>query len=151
MDILKYKGYEGTAELDISRGICRGKILCIKDLVTYESETAGGLREAFEAAVEDYLETCKELGREPAKPFRGQFNVRVPKELHRAAVVRAAEDDISLNDVVVRSLEAFLSSSSEIQHHHHHVVMLTEDTQQFKSLTSGVSEQPKWESTHYAH
>ena len=34
MDILKYKDYEGTAELDMSRGVCRGKILFINDLVT---------------------------------------------------------------------------------------------------------------------
>lgn len=108
MDILKYKGYEGTAELSIARGVCRGKILFIKDLVTYESDTPAQLQSEFEAAVDDYLDTCAGLNREPAKPFRGQFNVRIPPELHRSAALRAAEEGIALNDVVVKALDAFL-------------------------------------------
>lgn len=108
MDILKYRGYEGTAELSIARGVCRGKILFIKDLVTYESDTPAQLQSEFEAAVDDYLDTCAALNREPAKPFRGQFNVRIPPELHRSAALRAAEEGIALNDVVVKALDAFL-------------------------------------------
>lgn len=64
MDILKYKDYEGTAELDMTRGVCRGKILFIADLVTYESESPAGLQKEFESAVDDYLETCVALGKE---------------------------------------------------------------------------------------
>ncbi len=29
MDILKYKGYEGSTKIDMERGVCRGKILFI--------------------------------------------------------------------------------------------------------------------------
>ncbi len=110
MDILKYNGYEGTAELDLARGVCRGKLLFIKDLVTYESAKPSHLQQEFEAAVDDYLETCKLLQREAAKPFRGQFNVRIPRELHRAAALRAVEDGVALNDVVVKALDAFCAS-----------------------------------------
>ncbi|HET6628347.1 MAG TPA: type II toxin-antitoxin system HicB family antitoxin [Woeseiaceae bacterium] len=106
--MLKYKGYEGTAEVDMSRGVCRGKILFINDLVTYEAATPGDLGREFESAVDNYLETCVALGREPAKPFKGLFNVRVSPEVHRAAALRAAEDGISLNDVVVKALDAYL-------------------------------------------
>lgn len=88
MEILKYKGYEGTAELDMSRKICRGKILFIKDLVTYESCSPADLQKEFESAVDDYLETCASLGKEPDKPFKGLFNVRVSPNLHRAAAIR---------------------------------------------------------------
>ncbi|MDZ4729931.1 MAG: type II toxin-antitoxin system HicB family antitoxin [Xanthomonadales bacterium] len=108
MDILKYKGCEGTAELSVSRGVCRGKILFIKDLVTYESDAPAQLQAEFEAAVDDYLDTCVALNREPAKPFRGQFNVRISPDLHRSAALRATEEGIALNDVVVRALHAFL-------------------------------------------
>lgn len=65
MDILKYKAYEGTAEPDAQRGVWRGKILMTGDLVTYEARTREQLQGEFEAAVDDYLETCRELGREP--------------------------------------------------------------------------------------
>jgi len=111
VDILKYNGYEGTAELDMARGVCRGKILFIKDLVTYESANPAHLQKEFEAAIDDYLETCELLKREAAKPFRGQFNVRIPRELHRAAALRAVEDGLALNDVVVKALDAFCLSS----------------------------------------
>ena len=112
MDILKYKDYEGTAELDMSRGVCRGKILFINDLVTYEAATPADLQTEFEAAVDDYLDTCKAVGKEPQRPFRGAFNVRVPQVLHRSAAIRAVADCVSLNEVVVRALEDYLGGRS---------------------------------------
>lgn len=150
MDILKYKGYEGTAELDMSRGVCRGKVLFIKDLVTYESESPARLQQEFEAAIDDYLATCVELSREPAKPFRGQFNIRIAPELHRSAALRAAEDGVCLNDIVVKALDAFLSISSEINHNHHLRVTIAGEGGQLKSFTSVASEEPKWNVV-YAH
>lgn len=109
MDILKYKEYEGTAELDMSRGVCRGKILFINDLVTYQAATPAQLQAEFEAAVNDYLDTCASLGREPQKPLKGLFNVRMPPALHKAAALRAAQENASLNDVVVRAVDAFVN------------------------------------------
>ncbi len=61
MNILKYKNYEGTAERDLERSVCRGKILFIDDLVTYEAQFSAQLQAEFEAAVDDYLATCAEL------------------------------------------------------------------------------------------
>jgi predicted HicB family RNase H-like nuclease len=113
MDILKYKDYEGTAELDMSRGVCRGKILFINDLVTYEAASPADLQKEFEAAVDDYLDTCEEVGKEPQRPFRGAFNVRVPQVLHRSAAIRAVADCVSLNEVVVRALEDYLAGRSQ--------------------------------------
>ena len=112
MDILKYKDYEGTAELDMARGVCRGKLLFIDDLVTYQAATPSALQAEFEAAVEDYLQTCTAVGKAPQRPFRGMFNVRVPVSLHRAAALRASSEALSLNDVVVRALDRYLNPVS---------------------------------------
>lgn len=109
LDILKYKEYEGSAELDMGRGVCRGRILFINDLVTYEAATPAQLQAEFEAAVDDYLETCSSLGRDPQKPLKGLFNVRMPPALHKAATLRAAQENASLNDVVVRAVDAFIN------------------------------------------
>ena len=114
MEIIKYKDFEGSVETDIERNCCRGKILFIDDLVTYESETLQGLQKQFEESVEDYVETCKQIGKEPQKPFRGLFNVRVKPELHRAAVKKAAADETSLNDLVSKALESYLSKTSTV-------------------------------------
>ena len=113
MNILRYKDFEGSAEVDTERLVCFGKLLFIADLVTYESDSVQGLQREFEAAVDDYVETCRQLGREPMKPCRGQFNVRVPPEVHRAAARRAIIDNSSLNDVVRRALVAYLQPPPE--------------------------------------
>jgi predicted HicB family RNase H-like nuclease len=63
-DVMKYKGFIGSAELD-PNGSVHGKILFISDLVTYEAHSAKEITVEFEAAVEDYLETCKSLDRDP--------------------------------------------------------------------------------------
>ncbi|MFZ5524375.1 MAG: type II toxin-antitoxin system HicB family antitoxin [Pseudomonadota bacterium] len=116
MEILKYKDYEGTAELDMARCVCRGKILFIDDLVTYEAASPSDLQKEFEAAVDDYIETCTTLNREPQKPLKGQFNVRIPVALHKAATLRALADNISLNDVVVRALDTYVNMRVDVNH-----------------------------------
>lgn len=73
MDTLKHKDYEGTAELDAARGVYRGRVLFINDLVTYESSSLPDLQKEFELAVDDYLETCARLGREPRTPEDRQW------------------------------------------------------------------------------
>lgn len=112
MEILKYKEFEGSAELDMKRNVCRGKILFIDDAVTYESASIQDLQNEFEEAVDDYIETCKQIGKEPQKSCRGQFNVRVSPELHRAATRRSITDDTSLNEVVRSALQAYLASTA---------------------------------------
>lgn len=112
MEILKYKEFEGSAELDMNRNVCRGKILFVDDVVTYESKSIDGLQKEFEAAVDDYIDTCKQVGKEPQKSCRGQFNVRVTPELHRAATRRAISDETSLNDVVFQALSVYLAPAT---------------------------------------
>ena len=45
---------------------------------------------AFEEAVDDYLETCEKLNRSPQKPYSGNLMLRIPPEVH-AAIAMAAE------------------------------------------------------------
>lgn len=143
MDILKYRDYEGTAEIDISRLVCRGKVLFIDDLVTYEAASPADLQKEFEAAVDDYLQTCSELNRPPQKPLKGQFNVRVSPYLHKAASLRAMADKVSLNDVVVRALEAFVIETKDINHNIKVVVDNPEQSMEILTATASFST-PQW-------
>ncbi|WP_421575131.1 type II toxin-antitoxin system HicB family antitoxin [Stenotrophomonas maltophilia] len=120
MNTLKYKGYEGTAELVLDRGVCRGKILFIDDLVTYETEAIKEIQAEFEAAVDDYLETCEQLGRAPRKPLSGTFNVRIEPELHRDLKLRAINDEVSLNEVVERAIGCYLHGEKSVTNNHNH-------------------------------
>lgn len=142
MDILKYKDYEGSAELDMGRGVCRGKILFIDDVVTYEALTPAELKIEFEAAVDDYLETCVQLGRAAKKSLKGQFNVRISPALHKAATLRGIADDICLNDVVVKALEAYTCARTEINHNVRVTVDMDEDS--MKKIVSSASMPSQW-------
>jgi predicted HicB family RNase H-like nuclease len=103
-DILRYKGFMGSVEISIEDDCLHGKLLFINDLVTYEARTPNQLQAEFEFAVEDYLATCKELGRSPEKPLKGTFNVRVGPELHQKLARQAALKHASINDIVKQAL-----------------------------------------------
>lgn len=108
MTQLEYKSYVGTAELSEEDKVFHGKLANLRDLVTFESATAAGLVKAFREAVDDYLADCAAEGREPDKPFKGQFNIRTRPELHRAYARIAAVRGQSLNEVVTAALESAL-------------------------------------------
>jgi len=146
MKTLSYKGYEGTIEVDMEEDICRGKLLFINDLVTYEAKTPKGLKQAFEEAVDDYFETCTELGREPQKPFRGSFNVRVAPDIHRAAALRAVRDGVRLNEVVVRALDCYLNVRGDVQHN---VTVKVEGTA--RTLVAAATSKPSWSRISTSH
>ncbi len=69
------------------------------------------LKQNFTGAVDDYLETCRKRGKSPEQPFKGTFNVRVGRELHKRAAVYAAEHKKKLNAVVGEALEKYLETA----------------------------------------
>jgi predicted HicB family RNase H-like nuclease len=102
MSALRYKDYQGSVTYEDGHLLIQ--ILHIDDFITTECDSASGAQVAFEELVDDYLETCIELGKTPSKPFRGSFNVRVSPELHKAAAMAAANAGESLNALVSRAL-----------------------------------------------
>jgi predicted HicB family RNase H-like nuclease len=63
-----YKGYTASIDHSSSDNVFHGKIAGIDDLVSFEGTTEKELEQAFQEAVDDYIETCKDLGKEPQKP-----------------------------------------------------------------------------------
>ena len=94
---MSYKGYSARVEYDDEDGIFVGRIAGIRDGVGFHADSVAELREAFHEAVEDYLETCASIGKEPQKAFSGQMMFRVNPELHRRAAVAAELAGKSLN------------------------------------------------------
>jgi len=60
---MEHKGFWGSIKLDFERTLWYGKILnpIDNDLVTYEADGLDDLREEFKKAVDDYIQTCREL------------------------------------------------------------------------------------------
>lgn len=108
-DMIKHKGYFGSVHYNAEDRVFYGKIEFIRSLVSYEGRDADSLEAAFKEAVEDYLATCAELGREPEKPFKGSFNVRVAPELHQRLMIAAAQQGMTLNRFVAEALSQAVS------------------------------------------
>ena len=111
---LTYKGYLGTVNFDADDEAFHGKINGINDLITFEGQSVKELKKAFEEAVDDYLKTCQELGKQPDKTYKGSFNVRISTELHRKASAIATKKQISLNDFVKRAIHYAISHEKDI-------------------------------------
>lgn len=94
---MSYKGYSARVEYDDEDGIFVGRIAGIRDGVGFHADSVAELREAFHDAVEDYLETCASIGKEPQKAFSGQMMFRVNPDLHRRAAIAAELAGKSLN------------------------------------------------------
>jgi predicted HicB family RNase H-like nuclease len=99
-DILQYEGYVASVHFSAEDEVFFGKIIGINDSITFEGGSVKELKKAFREAVDDYLETCVQLGKEPEKLYKGSFNVRIPSDLHRQAALYSAAKNMSLNDFV---------------------------------------------------
>ena len=104
INVMRYKGYVASVAYDGDDGIFVGRIEGIQDGVGFHSDNVKGLKEAFEDAVEDYLDACKEIGKKPDKPYSGNVPLRVTPELHALAARAAKIAGTSLNQFGERAL-----------------------------------------------
>jgi len=112
MNVFRHKGFIGSIDPSPEDNCLYGKLLYVNDLVTYEAQTVKQLESEFKKSVDEYLKTCKQLGREPMKPFKGSLNVRIGADLHKEAALQAAILGISINEYIKSALK------HQIQHVH---------------------------------
>ena len=113
-DILQYNNFYASVHFSADDEVFHGKILGINDLVSFEGASVKELKQAFQEAVEDYLETCGLIGKEPEKTYKGSFNVRVSSNLHKEASLFAAVHDMTLNEFVKLALSYTLRRKDDI-------------------------------------
>jgi predicted HicB family RNase H-like nuclease len=114
-NILEHKGYIGSVEFNADDKVFFGKILGIKDLVTFEGESVSELEQSFHDMIEDYLQTCKKLKKEPEKTYKGSFNIRISSEMHKQAAIIASRKNISLNNFIKFALGWVITHENEIE------------------------------------
>ena len=103
--VFKYKDFIGSIEVSTEDKCLYGSILYINDLITYEAKTVDVLEKEFKKAVEDYLKTCKKLGRKPSRSFKGTLNIRIGSYLHKKAAEYATLRDISINEYIKSAVQ----------------------------------------------
>jgi predicted HicB family RNase H-like nuclease len=109
MTPLEYKGYQATVEYEEGRLVIH--VLHVRDHLVAECMDAAKVEEEFHALVDEYIEDCAAIGKEPDKPFKGVFNVRISPELHRESVKAATAEGRTLNDFVASALDLAVSRS----------------------------------------
>jgi len=92
---MNYKGYVAEINFDERDNIFWGKVLGLKDSVTFEGETVAGLVRDFHNAVDHYLADCEQTGRKPDKSYSGKLMPGVGS--HTSSATTAEPEDRSLS------------------------------------------------------
>ena len=111
---LSYKNYVGTVEFSEEDKVFFGRVIGITDSISFEGDTVESLIEDFQNAVDEYLEFCKETGKEPQQQYKGSFNVRISADLHRKASLGASAKNISLNRYVEEAIEMHVKQDARV-------------------------------------
>jgi predicted HicB family RNase H-like nuclease len=102
--VFEYKGYLGTIEAD--DGCFVGRVVGLRDVITFEGITFAEVEQAFRDSIDDYLAFCAERREPPDRPYSGKIPLRVSPDTHRRAALRAEAEGISLNQWIARRIES---------------------------------------------
>ena len=105
MSQMHYKGYSARIEYSEEDQCFIGRIAGIRDIVGFHGESVEGLKNAFQEAVDDYLETCDALNRSPQRPYSGRVMLRIDPATHARAAMRAEAEGKSLNRWIAERIE----------------------------------------------
>jgi len=97
MNTMTHKGYTARIEYDERDNLFVGRILGLRAMISFHGVTVDELRKEFMATVEDYRNDCLQQGVTPEKPTSGKLMLRVPPEIHSAALIAAQSAGKSLN------------------------------------------------------
>lgn len=100
--MITYKGYLGRIEVDVEARRIHGRVVGLRDVITFEGSTVEEAERAFRESVDDYLEFCQQRGERPERPHSGNFQVRLGPELHRQLAMLAEAQSMSLNELMRR-------------------------------------------------
>jgi predicted HicB family RNase H-like nuclease len=102
---MKYKGYTGLVELEEGSDVLFGRVIGLRDVITFQGESVKEVTQAFHDSVDDYLAFCAERNEKPEKPYSGQFVLRIDPQLHRELASLAQVKATSLNALIESVLE----------------------------------------------
>ncbi len=102
--MLKYKGYSGEVKYDDEAEIFHGEVTHVKAVLTFQGRTVEEIETAFRETIDDYLEWCRDRGKEPEKPFSGQLILRISSELHEQIHQAAKKSGRSLNAWIAETI-----------------------------------------------
>lgn len=112
--LLSHRGYEGTCEVSIEDRCLHGRVLHIRDIISYGGDTFDELEASFKESVDGYLAHCEQVGKSPDKPYSGTFNIRIGAEKHRKLVDTGIRMGMGLNETVLFVIDAYFDEQSRV-------------------------------------
>lgn len=107
--LMEYEGYHAKIEFDQEDQIFVGHVLGINDSISFHGQSVQELTIEFHNSVNNYLDYCVQIGKEPEREFKGSFNVRIKPEQHKKIALYAANEGITINQFVSRAIDDELS------------------------------------------
>lgn len=111
--ILKYQNYIAKVELQ-ENGYLFGRVVNMKDQITFQTSDSTMLMEEFKNSVDDYLEFCKEEGDDPEKPFSGEIRYKTVPERHRQLSDWTYEEDRTMSEIMDDALDLYAEKKKRV-------------------------------------
>ena len=108
--MLEYKGYHADITYDEEENYYGGSLYGIRDVVMFGGETKEEVEADFHLAVEDYLEFCRAVGKEPNREDDGIL--RVNDDLYKTLKDAAKKADEGLNSFVEKILTDYIAKTA---------------------------------------
>ena len=99
--MLEYKGYIGTVEAE--DGIFFGRVVGLRDVITFEGTTFAEVEQAFRDSIDDYLAFCAERSEPADRPYSGRPRAYAgdgPLVLNPGAASRQSRDPPAGDDAL---------------------------------------------------
>ena len=112
MKTLSYKGYTASLDFDLEGNYLFGKIQGINDVISFDGETPQDAKANFELMVDEYLDYCQKIGKQPDKSYSGTFNIRTTEEIHRRLSQKAFAEGVSLNKICELAFSQYLDNKT---------------------------------------
>lgn len=97
MNTMNYKGYTARIDFDERDDIFVGRVLGVRDIISFHAASVSELKVQLAIAIDDYLDDCATRGISPEKPASGKVMLRIRPEVHAAATIAAHASGRSLN------------------------------------------------------
>lgn len=111
-NIMRYKQYWAQIRYSDEDECFWGKVEGLKSTsITFEGHTVKELKKDFKEAIDFYLENCRLANEKPEEQCKGSLNVRLGRELHTKAKIKAIEEHISINELIKNAVTAYIKTN----------------------------------------
>jgi len=107
-NVLEYNGYLGSVEYSSADEVFFGRVLGISDRITYDGDSVATLKQDFVSSIEDYIESCAEIGKEAERSYNGNLDIQIEPDLHRKLVSYSLTRNQSLDKTVKEALSVYV-------------------------------------------